>query len=118
VFSAPAQSGDGILIDYAPLPTAGADIVPTLVNETDEPVVDDDCCEAIVFWALSRLWMRERQAGASAAYLQLYLNEIERIRVEYRKASSGDSMRFMSKWQGVGTLGSIGGLSGSGVGIG
>ncbi len=118
VFSAPGQSGDGILIDYAPLPTAGADVVPTLVAETDVPVVPDDCCEAIVFWALSRLWMRERQAGASMAYMQLYMQEIERIRTEYRKASAGDSMRFQSKWVGVGTLGSIGGLSGSGVGVG
>ncbi len=115
VFSAPAASGDGIMIDYAPLPTAGADFVPTLVNETDTPVLPDDCCEAIVFWALSRLWMRERQAGASAAYLQLYLNEVERIRTEYRKNSAGDSMRFRQKWAGVGTLGSIGGLSGVGV---
>jgi hypothetical protein len=118
VFSAPAQSGDGILMDYCALPTAGADIVPTLVNETDVPVVPDDCCEAIVFWALSRLWMRERQAGASMAYMQMYMQELERIRTEYRKTSSGDSMRFQEKWVGVGTLGSIGGLSGSGVGVG
>jgi hypothetical protein len=118
VFSAPGQSGDGILMDYAPLPTAGADIVPTLVNETDTPVLPDDCCEAIVQWALSELWMRERQAGASMAYRQLYMQEVERIRTEYRKASAGDSMRFQAKWIGVGTLGSIGGLSGSGVGVG
>jgi hypothetical protein len=118
VFSAPAFSGDGILMDYAPLPTAGADYVPTLVNETDEPVLPDDCSEAIINYAMSQLWMRERQAGASAAYLQLYLNDLARIREEYRKNSSGDSMRFQEKWVGVGTLGSIGGLSGSGVGVG
>jgi hypothetical protein len=118
LFSAPAASGDGVMIDYAPIPTAGADFCPMLVAETDTPVVEDDCCEAIVDWALSRLWMRERQAGASSAYLQLYFNELERIRTEYRKASSGDSMSFQQKWIGVGTLGSIGGLSGSGVGVG
>lgn len=118
LFSAPANSGDGVLMDYAPIPTAGADFCPTLVAATDTTVLEDDCNDTIVNWALSRLWMRERQAGASSAYLQLYINDLERIRLEYRKASSGDSQSFTQKWVGVGTLGSIGGLSGSGVGVG
>lgn len=110
MYSAPYLSGDIITVQYAPIPTPGADFCPTLVNQTDVSVLPEDCNEAVVQWALSRLWLRERQAGAASYSKSAYTDEINRIRDEYRRSSSGSSLRIREKGLS-GILGGLGGLS-------
>lgn len=114
MFSGPSASGDVITVQYAPIPTSGADVCPFLVSETDVCLLPDDVCEAVVQWALVYIWLRERQAGMATQARALYKEEIARAKENYALASAGDSMRFNDFGVGgfPGVLGAIGGLQG------
>ena len=86
-----AQSGDTIQNYYAPLPTAGALLCPTLVAGTDVPVLPSDCHKAIVFWALCELWINAREIQMAQYMRSLYDQEVKRIKELYLKRGKGDT---------------------------
>lgn len=113
MFSGPSQAGDVITVQYAPFATVGADVCPVLAAATDTPLLPEDAHEAIVYYALSWLWLRLREAGMSQMSRSTYSEEIARLRNQYADRFAGDSMRFEDLGgAGVGVLGSVGGLSG------
>ncbi len=85
-----AQSGDTITIQYAPLPTAGT-TTPLLVNSTDVPQIPDDCCDAIIYWALYLLWINAREQQMSQYMRSQYEEELKRIKQVYLKRGKGDT---------------------------
>lgn len=111
-YPGPTTTGDTITVNYAPIPTAGTS-VPPLSNATDVPVLPDDCSEAIVFWALTLLWPKQREFAAREVYAKNYREEIQRLRDTYARSSAGDKLQitdpgtilassgFASSWGGL-----------------
>lgn len=88
-----ANVGDTVTVRYAPIPTTGTS-TPQLVNETDSPKFPDDCCEAIVQWALVLLWQKAREGQMSIVARQAYDAEVKRIKQNYDKSHLGDLNKF------------------------
>jgi hypothetical protein len=92
----PANNGDTITVAYAPMPTV-ATSVPYLVNESDVPALPQDTHEAIVFYALSILWMKAREQATAEAYIQKYQAEIARIKDNQERSSTGDRLSIVDR---------------------
>lgn len=88
----PLESGDAISVTYAALPTPNAISVATLASQSDEIVLPDDTVDAIVYWALSRLFLKSRSFDAAREFRGLYASEIARIKNEYTRATQGDAL--------------------------
>lgn len=99
-----SSAGDTITVAYAPIPTAGTSF-PTLVAETDAPQLPDDCSEAIVYWALTLLWPKQREFGAVKLYEDKYRAEIQRLKDTFLRSSAGDKLRFADKGEVLSTSG-------------
>ncbi len=89
-----ARAGDTITVWYAPLPANGATGCPTLVNESDKPLLPVDCHMAIFYFAMSRLWMRAREGQNAATATQMYGQELADIRKKYTLKQAGDVKRI------------------------
>jgi hypothetical protein len=96
LFPMTVQDGDVLTLYWAPIPTDGDLLCPTLVNPLDVPLIQD-IEEAIVQWALSKLWMRERQAKAAADAKQAYAIEIGRLRANALRRSAGDTLTLRQR---------------------
>lgn len=86
--------GDTISVLYIPIPTASSSNCPTLVNPTDTPITPSDTHQAIVAWAISRIWTRERQADMAKEYRNQYFEEVGRARANYMTLHRGDTFRI------------------------
>lgn len=93
-FTGSAQAGDTITVYYSPLPAKGATGCPTLVAETDTPLLPIDTHIAIYYYAMSKLWMRGREMEAAKMNLELYEAEKNAIRAKYTRKTHGDILRI------------------------
>jgi hypothetical protein len=93
-FPGSAIAGDTITVEYSPIPTPGATGCPTLVNATDAPILPVDCHMAIVYGALSFLWIRARESQMAGLAAQQYREEIQKIRMKYVRKTHGDTIRI------------------------
>lgn len=92
-----ARAGDTVTVDYTPIPTPySAGIAPTgcpiLVNASDTPIIPADCHMAIVYYALSILWVRAREVDMAQVTTNQYNSEIAAVKYKYTKLSHGDSI--------------------------
>lgn len=90
----PLESGDTITISYPAIPTPGTTQVPTLVAQSDTILLPDDANDAIAHWACFRLSLKNNAFEDVKFYRQLYLDELARLREEYRVTSFGDVQTF------------------------
>ncbi len=95
-FPGSGSAGDTITIKYAPMWTVGSNVGPLVLN-TDTPYFPEDCHDAIVFYALSQLWVKGRELGTAQYYKGLYDEEVQRLRESYLRGSRGDKLGFSSK---------------------
>lgn len=97
-----AIAGDTITVEYAPIPTQGATTGPNiLINATDVPIFPADCHQAILYFALGRIFLRLREMALSLMYFNpspqtpgLYQTAVKTIIQDYTKLSSGDSIQI------------------------
>jgi len=94
-----AIAGDTITVDYTPIPTnpisgVNATGCPIMVLPTDAPIIPSDCHMAIVYYALSLLWIRAREAATAGMYDKLYRDEVQKIINKYTKLTHGDTIRI------------------------
>ena len=94
-FPGSGQTGDIITIKYAPMWTAASDVGP-LVAGTDVPYFPEDCHDAIVFYALSQLWIKAREMATAQYYRQQYDAETARLITQYQRRSRGDRLTISS----------------------
>jgi hypothetical protein len=94
IYPNPLESGDTITITYPAIPTPGSSQVPTLVAQSDTILLPDDAQEAIANWACFRLSYKNNASDDGKAYRSLYLEEIERLRENFRTTSLGDVQQF------------------------
>lgn len=90
----PLEAGDTITVVYPALPTPGASQLPTLVAQSDEIALPDDSSEAISYWALGRLSLKNNAYEDAKEFRSLYAAEIARLREMYQKTSMGDVQVF------------------------
>jgi hypothetical protein len=90
----PLEAGDLITVVYPALPTPGATQLPTLVAQEDPIALPDDASEAISFWALARLALKNNAYNDAKEFRELYATEIARLREMYQKTSMGDVQVF------------------------
>ncbi|MFZ1075387.1 MAG: hypothetical protein WAN50_03380 [Minisyncoccia bacterium] len=93
-----ARAGDTVTVDYTPIPTPyTAGVAPTgcpiLVNATDTPILPADCHMAIVYYALSLVWIRARETQMAEVTTNQYTAEIAKIKDKYTKVQHGDTIR-------------------------
>lgn len=91
------RAGDTVTVDYTPIPTPyAASVAPTgcpiLVNATDTPVIPSDCHMAIVYYALSLLWIRAREVQMAQVTSNQYDKELATIKYKYTKLQHGDTV--------------------------
>jgi hypothetical protein len=89
-----AIAGDTITVNYSPLPGIGLTGCPTLVAQSDVPIVPLDCHMAIVQYALSLIWVRLREAQMAVVASAQYKAEVADIRARYTKKTHGDTIRL------------------------
>lgn len=94
-FPGSGNAGDTITIKYAPNLTVNTDVAPLSV-ETSIPFFPEDCHEAIVYWAMTLVWIKLREAGESMASRKAYQDEITRIRENYLRRSRADKLTLTS----------------------
>lgn len=94
LYPAAAQAGDTIFVKYVPIPTAAAQLCPTLVAAADKPIVPDGSAhDAIVSFALSRLWLRLRNSSMAMQEMQKYRLFLRELKQNFRRTSNASNMR-------------------------
>jgi hypothetical protein len=95
-YPGPFTSGDLVTVEYSPLITANTSIPPTawgyLVNAADQPMVPEDCQDAIWMGATAFLMPKAREYEGGRLYAQMYKDEVARNITNYRGDSAGDSL--------------------------
>jgi hypothetical protein len=90
----PVESGDIITIVYPAIPTPGVSQVPTLVAQSDSILLPDDAAAAIGHWACFRLCYKNNSTDDAKMHRSLYMEEVERLRENFRCTSLGDVQQF------------------------
>lgn len=103
IYPASASAGDTLFVKYVPRPTAGANFVPTLVNEADKTVLGGSADLAIVSFALSRIWNKLRAPQMALSELSKYRAHLRDYRANYRRSSHASDLRVrMSSFPTIG----------------
>jgi hypothetical protein len=95
-YPGPFTVGDRVTIEYCPVITSNAAIPASqwgyLVNTTDQPMIPEDCQDAIWMGATAFLMPKAREYEGGKLYSQMYKDEVERNMENYRRDSAGDSL--------------------------
>lgn len=89
------QSGDTITVSYQPLPALNATGCPTLVAQTDAPIMPIDTHMAIFYYAMWLLWIRAREQAQAQSMSEMYMAELAMIRQKYTRKFMGDNIRII-----------------------
>jgi hypothetical protein len=95
LFGAPSTYGDTITVEYCPIITSNTTIAASawgyLVNATDIPLLPEDAQDAVWIGAVGLLNPKAREFENGKSYLQMYRDEVARIKENYTRDSAGDA---------------------------
>jgi hypothetical protein len=106
-----------MFFDYAPQITNNTNVPAWnfgyLVNETDQPILPEECHDAIWMLAVALLWPKVREVGGGIEYMKMWHEECVRLIDTYARSSQGDKIGFRDKASMLSTSGLAGGWFGS-----
>jgi hypothetical protein len=94
IYPNPLESGDLITIIYPAIPSPATPQCATLGLQSDLILLPDDAAAAIAHWACFRLCFKSNATDDAKMHRSLYLEEVERLRENFRCTSLGDVQQF------------------------
>jgi hypothetical protein len=95
-YPGPSSDGDLVTVHYVPTMTLSTGLgSPYLSLQTDVVPLPDDCRDLVLLGAMQWVWPVMQEFGKTAEVKQEFVAELNRIRYEWERGSSGDTQRMV-----------------------